>query len=316
VLNASSVFRDEALVEHFRGSRKCGELLRISPRWTNWTYWLLVAVFVAGSTYLVFGRINEYATGAAVVRDDWRTPVTALTGGTITDINVQPGQRVKANQLLLRFSDVQERIALNQLRRALNVQQINRLKNPNDPVAQQQVATVRVELETAERRLKERAVSAPRAGIVRDMRIRPHQFVAPGDLLLTIGGDDDALSIIAVLPGYYRPLLKPGHPLRVEVTGFRYAYQSLTISSVGYEIVGPAEVRRFLGQEIADSVTLQGSLVIVQARLPSRKFKAENHWHEYHDGMQGSVRARLRSERILFVLVPGLKATFEVRKDE
>jgi hypothetical protein len=316
VLKASEVFRGEALGAHFRGSRDHGELLRISPRLINWTYWLLVAVFVAGSAYLVFGTINEYAIGAAVIRDDWRTPVTALAGGTIADINVRPGQRVEANQLLLRFSDVQENIALNQLRRALNVQQINRLKNPNDPVAQQQLATVRVEVETAERRLRERAVVAPRGGIVRDVRIRPNEVVAPGDLLLTIGSDDDALSIIAVLPGFYGPLLKPGHPLRLEVTGFRYAYQSLTISSVGYEVVGPAEVRRFLGQEIADSVTLQGSLVIVQARLPSRRFRAARRWHEYHDGMQGTVRARLRSERILLVMVPGLRGMFEGRRDE
>jgi membrane fusion protein (multidrug efflux system) len=316
VLNASTVFRQEALEEHFRGSRNRGDLLRISPRWTDWTYWFLVAVFVAGSIYLVFGRINEYATGTAVIRDDWRTPVTALTGGTIAEITVQSGQRVEANQVLLRFSDVQERIELNQLRRALKVQQINRLKNPNDPVAQQQLASVRVEVETAEKRLKERAVLAPRAGNVRDIRIRQNQFVAPGDLLLAIIGNDDALSIIAILPGHYGSLLKPGHPVRLEVTGFRYAYQSLTIGSVGNEGVGPAEVRRFLGQEIADSMTLQGSLVIVQAHLPSRKFRAESRWHEYHEGMQGTVQVRLRSERILLVLVPGLKAMFKGRNDE
>ena len=90
----------------------------------------------------------------------------------------------------------------------------------------------------------------------------------------------------------------------------------MTIDSVGNEVVGPAEVRRFVGQEIGDSLILQGPSVIVQAHLQSRKFIADGHWLEYHDGMQGRVAARLRSERILLSLVPGLRAVFGRRREE
>src|SRR5882672_10097554 len=76
VLSPPTIFREEALEYHVRGNRTQGDLLRISPRWTHWTYWLLVAVFLAGSTYVVFGRLNEYATGVAVIRDEGRTIVT------------------------------------------------------------------------------------------------------------------------------------------------------------------------------------------------------------------------------------------------
>jgi hypothetical protein len=31
------------------------------------------------------------------------------------------------------------------------------------------------------------------------------------------------------------------------LTGFRYAYQRLTITAIGNEVIGPNEVRRFLG---------------------------------------------------------------------
>ena len=91
VLSPATIFREEALEYHVRGNRTQGDLLRISPRWTHWTYWLLVAVLVAGSTYIVFGHLNEYATEFAVIRDEGRTMVTASTGGTITSIAVQPG---------------------------------------------------------------------------------------------------------------------------------------------------------------------------------------------------------------------------------
>src|SRR5438445_7193723 len=166
VLSPPTIFREEALEYHLRGNRTQGDLLRIAPRWTHWTYWLLVAVFVAGSTYVVFGRINEYATGVAVIRDEGRTMVTASTRGTITSIAVQPGQYVEAQHVLLRLNDVQETIELERVRKEFYVQHINRLKNPHDLVAQQQLATLRAQTEAAEQRLKERTMVAPRAGIV------------------------------------------------------------------------------------------------------------------------------------------------------
>jgi membrane fusion protein (multidrug efflux system) len=152
--------------------------------------------------------------------------------------------------------------------------------------------------------------------MVRDLRIRPQQLVASGELLLTLGGADDGLSVVAVFPGQYRPFLTQGSPLRLELTGFRYAYQRLTIAAVGNEVIGPHEVRRFLGQDIADAVTLQGAQVIVQAQVPARTFYADGHWHDYHHGMSGTVEVRVRSERIALALVPGLKAVFEGKHEE
>jgi membrane fusion protein (multidrug efflux system) len=180
-----------------------------------------------------------------------------------------------------------------------------------DPGAQQQLATIRAQVETAEKRLTERTVFSPCAGIVRDLRIRPQQLVAPGELLVTLVGADDMLSVLAIFPGQYRPFLARGSPVRLELTGFRYAYQRLTIVAVSNEVVGPHEVRRFLGQDVADAVTLQGSQVIVQAPVPARTFHAEGRWHTYHDGMPGTAEVRVRSERLVFALVPGLKAVLE-----
>jgi multidrug efflux pump subunit AcrA (membrane-fusion protein) len=311
VESQSTFFRDEALAYYLRGSRTQGDVLRLSPRWTHWTYWFLVLVSVAGTLYIVFGRIHEYATRIAVIRDEGRTMVTAIAGGTITAIAVQPGQRVEAGQMLLSLNDVQEKIELERLRQEWHIQQINRLKNSHDPGAQQQLATIRAQVETAEKRLTARTVFAPCAGIVRDLRIRPQQLVAPGELLVTLVGADDMLSVLAIFPRQYRPCLAQGSPVRLELTGFHYAYQRLTIVAVSNEVVGPHEVRRFLGQDVADAVTLQGSQVIVQAPVPARTFHAAGRWHTYHDGMPGTAEVRVRLERLVFALVPGLKAVFE-----
>ena len=95
--------------------------------------------------------------------------------------------------------------------------------------------------------------------------------------------------------------------------GFRYAYQKLTVADVGGEVVGPAEARRYLGEEIADAATLGGPVVLVSARLPSLTFEAEGKTRRYHDGMWGKAEVRVRSEPILVALIPALKALFENR---
>jgi multidrug efflux pump subunit AcrA (membrane-fusion protein) len=306
------IFRGQALESHSRGyNTEHGNLLQISPAWTTWTYWLLIGLFVAASLYLVIARIDEYAKGIGVIRDDGRTVLTAAASGAIRRIAVQAGDPVHAGQPLVYFEDSQERIELERLQADFNAQQVNRLRNPNDPAALQQVATIRSQIEAAERRLKERIVLAPRDGRVQDLRLRLNQVVNSGESLMTIVGENDRLVVLAVLPGQYRPLLKKGSRLRLELTGFRYAYQEVTIEQVGNEVVGPNEIRRFLGQDIADSATFQGPSVIVQAYLPSRSFNADGQWREYHEGMHGTAEARVRSEIILAALVPGVRMLLE-----
>jgi multidrug efflux pump subunit AcrA (membrane-fusion protein) len=303
----AAIFREEALEYRAQGNCTPGDLLRISPGWINPIYWLLVGLFVAGLIYAGFERANDYATGTAIVRDEARSIVTATVGGTVGTIAVKAGQRVEMDQPLLCLDDLQPKTDLERLNRELEAQQVNRLQNPNDPNVEERLASLRTQISTAQAQLKARTVFAPRAGLVRDIRIRPGQLVAAGELILTIVGENDPLSLFVIFPGQSRPLLKKGAPLRLELAGFRYAYQQLPIESVGHELVGPNEVRRFLGQDVSDSVNLGGLSVIVQARLPSRRFKANGRWQEYHDGMQGTADARIGSDRVLVALVPGLK---------
>ncbi len=98
--------------------------------------------------------------------------------------------------------------------------------------------------------------------------------------------------------------------MRLELEGYRYAYQRLTVDSVGDEIVGPEEARRYLGEEIADAVSFEGPVVLVTAHLPSRTFRASGRTFELHGGMWGSAEVPVRSERILFILLPPLKSAF------
>src|SRR6185369_2324079 len=105
---ATDIFREEALNYYISGNEGQGDLLRISPKWIAWSYWLLLAVLVSGLLYTVLGTLNEYAIGPAVVRVEGKIDLTAISSGTVVSIEVQPGQRIEANQLLVRFYDAQE----------------------------------------------------------------------------------------------------------------------------------------------------------------------------------------------------------------
>lgn len=304
-----SLFRKEALDYH-AGGQEHGDVLRLSPAWTRWAFGLLLAAVVFYSAFGVLGRISEYASGPAIVQVEGRMDLAALAPGVVTSVEVQPGQRVAADQVLVRFSAAQEQAELDRFNREFELQLVRRMQDLSDEGARQALSALRAQKELAESRLEQRTVKAPEAGVVSDVRIRRGQHLAAGDVVVSLVRDASPLVVTAMLPGEYRPLLSPGSTLRLELQGFPYQYQELTIDSVGDELVGPNEVRRFLGPEQADSVVVRGAVVLVRSHMPARFFEVDGARLAYFDGMLGTAHARVKSERILVTLVPGLKALF------
>ncbi len=302
----SKIFREEAL-RHHEGTQQEGDVLRISPAWTRWTYWVLLGLLGTALGYSVLGTLPEYASGPAVVRVEGQSQLTVEVPGIVSSVEVQPGERVEAGQTLVSFRSREETVTLERIQREFELQLIRVLRDPTDEAARQTLTSLRAERELAEARQQARTLRAPHAGVVSDLRIRPGQYVLPGDGVVSVLGEKVEVSLVALLPGGYRPLLERGGRLRVELGGFQHEYQTLKIASVGDEIVGPSEVRRYLGAEIADAVELTGPLVLVKARVPSPTFTSKGRTFNYFDGMLARADARVRTERILIALVPGLK---------
>jgi multidrug resistance efflux pump len=313
-LPAAALFREEAVEHHNVGMRGEGDVLRVDPGWMRWTFRLLVTVLVAGLLFTLIAQVHDYAAGPAVVRLGGRSDLTATADGTVSQIMVAPGEKVDAGRLLVRFYGAREAAELARLDHEFELQLINRLRDPTDAGAQSALLTLRASRELARSNLAERELRAPAAGVVSDIRVRVGQHIAPGQSLLSIGRGEERPVVVAFLPGEDRPLLKRGMPLRLEIQGYRYAYQELTIDSVGDEVVGPAEARRYLGDEIADAVQFTGPVVRVEAHLNSPTFEAEGKLRRYHDGMLANAEVRTRSERVLVTLIPALKAFFETRE--
>jgi multidrug efflux pump subunit AcrA (membrane-fusion protein) len=309
VLGDDTLFRREAL-ERFQTLDEAHDPLRISPSWTRWTYWSLLAALVAAVLFSLVGEVKEYASGLAVVWLGTRDDVTAEAGGTVGAVEVAPGQRVRPGQVLVRLHEAQEAAELARLDQEFELQLLNRLRDPSDPGPEQALIGLRTQRQLASERLGERTLRAPSAGMASDVRVRPGQYLTAGQPVLSIVRDQDRPTVVVLLPGEYRPLVRRGMPIRFEISGYRYAYQRLTVESVGDEVVGPSEARRYLGAEIGDSVQLTGPVVILRARLPRPTFQAEGRTYRFHNGMHGNAEVEVRSEKILLTLVPGLKALF------
>ncbi|HEX6862493.1 MAG TPA: hemolysin D, partial [Thermoanaerobaculia bacterium] len=143
------------------------------------------------------------------------------------------------------------------------------------------------------------------------------QHVGSGDILLSLTGTaSSSLPLLtAVLPGEHRPRLRTRMPLNLELRGYGHAPQRLAITAVAEEVVDPEEARRLLGPEVATAVTLNGPVVLVEARFPDVAFEADGKRYELHDGMWGTAEVRVRSEPLLAALVPGLRAVLERFRD-
>ncbi len=308
---AAEVFREEAVEYHVTMGSRDGDWLRLSPRWTNATFWLLCALVAAFLAYSLVGTIDEYATGPAVVRLSGRTEVTASQEGIVTAVEVRPGDRVAAGQPLVRFQSARETAELQRIEREWDLQLIERLRDMSAPGPSQALIALQAERDLARARVEERVVRAPRAGLVRDVRSRPNQHVGSGDILLSLTGAASLPMLTAVLPGEHRPLLRARMPLFLELRGYGHAPQRLAITAVAEEVVDPDEARRLLGPEVATAVSLNGPVVLVEARFPDVAFEADGKRYELHDGMWGTAEVRVRSEPLLAALVPGIRTVLE-----
>ena len=305
---AAAVFRREAIEHHSRAPNDHGNLLELSPNWAPQVYRLLLLVVVAAVLFSFFGTVSEYASGAAVVRVDNRTEISSPVAGTLTAVEVEAGDAVGAGQRVARLYGAEEIAELERIHNELDLGLIDRLRNPADRSGEGALSALAARKRLAEARLEARSIRAPHAGIVSDLRVRPGQHLQPGQAILSLTDQAPELSVIALFPGHYRPSIEPGMALRLELDGYRYAYQYLVAETVDEEVVGPGEARRLLGSGIGDAVPLAGPVVFVRARLAAERFEHDGRDYEFHDGMQGVAEIRIRGERILQTLIPGLKA--------
>jgi multidrug resistance efflux pump len=302
----NGLFRDEAL-EYYLAESDEGDLLRASPAWANWSYRLLVAATVIALLYLVLGSAPVYETGTALLRVVDAAPINAPVAGTIESVDVLPGERVSAGQVLGSFRAEREGALLERVQAEFELQLLARLRNPNDSDAERELRRLRPELERARVDLEQTRIVASRDGAVQDVRIRPGDYLQAGDPALTLTPAEPDYAVIAFMPGHVLPQLQAGMQVRLIIAGYAYAEIETSIDSIGTQVIGPSEARRFLGPEIGDAVDIRGPVVVVRCQLDEDRFTAGTGEYRVHDGMIATAEIEVRRERLIFRLVPALR---------
>jgi membrane fusion protein (multidrug efflux system) len=301
------LFRKEALAHH-RDGYEPGRFVRRDVGWARWAYRLLLTIVAAALAFAAVMPVGEHATGPALVRVDGRVDLTAPTAAVVSAVYVHPGERVRAGQLLAQLADAAEQAELLRVQRELETQLLRHMSDPGDVQSAAAVAGLRGSRDEARARIDARRVRAPRSGVVNDVRVHAGQAPAAGELLVTLVDDEVQPSLVALLPGRFRPLLRVGMPLRFELDGFRAAWHELPITAVGDEVIGPREAQRFLGPELGDAVPLTGPLVVVRVALPGRTFASSHRHYPYYDGLRATAEVRVRTQRLLSLFWPGGEA--------
>jgi membrane fusion protein (multidrug efflux system) len=270
----------------------------------------LVAAFaVVGVLFAIFFSVDEYAGGPAVVRIDGRRVMTSTIAGPVESLEVQAGQHVAAGDVLVRMKATEESAELTRATTEYELQLVRYLVDPHDTTAKQQVSTLRARRDAAKNALEAKMVRASVAGIVSDVRVKAGQPVAAGEVLCAIVPPEAKnISIVALVPAEYRPMMTSGLAMRFELDGFRYEYADVRVEEVSSEAVGPAEVQRLLGTDRDGAVKIDpGGKVFVTGRLSESTFTSEGERYAYYDGLSGTAEVRVRREPIIVTLVPALR---------
>ena len=129
----------------------------------------------------------------------------------------------------------------------------------------------------------------------------------PGEHVLTIVDDQAEPVVIALMPSRDLPRFHEGQELLVRLDGYSKSREVATIVEVGREGIGPQAARKSLGEEVADSLTIGGSVVVVRARMPRRDFDTgEARRLELHNGMTAVAEVKIAEQSFLRTIIPGL----------
>jgi multidrug efflux pump subunit AcrA (membrane-fusion protein)/CheY-like chemotaxis protein len=305
----SDMFRQEAIMSLVRRGAS-GDVVRVHPGWVRAAYWLVLASLAGAIAFAAIAHVHQYAEGPAIVKFTGRQDVNAPADGTISSIDVQVGQAVKAGDRLVQLSNADEATQVQQLQTDFEDRLVAYLQNQADRSIQQALGAARNARDTALEKLKLRLVRAPISGVVKEVLVRSGQRVEASKVLMTIAetGAVEGLSLVAFLPGGDRPRLHTRQPLSLTLPGFRGARFSTDVRTISPEVMDAKEaIRKYIGDRAVDSVPIAGTVVVVEAKLASGAFEADGQAYELHDGMLGVAEIQLASHSVLETVIPGLR---------
>lgn len=260
------LFRREAIEHNSRFDHEPGRLLKVLPRWLNSAQWALFGITCICLLVAAFTRVGEDAIGPAMVQASNKIVIRATSEGLIKSVPAETRDRVRAGDLLVRFDAA--------IGESLSQSQPSGLWAPVD-------------------------------GYISSVRVRPGQRVRIGEHVASIVPDENSYEVVAFLPGYYAPQIRPGMQLILRLKGYQGVYEAVRIDSVLAEVISQEEASRYASDSVVKEIG--GATVVVHAKLRSSTFNADGHRITFRDGMIATAELRVSKQPLIYLLVPGLK---------
>lgn len=209
---------------------------------------------------------NESGALRVLLASELETTLSSQMGGTLGELNASLGQKVAKAAVLARFNceEAQARLKVAVAELAMARQNLEAKKNLRklDAVGDLEVAMATTEVQKADgARAMGQAqnaycqVSAPFAGRVAKVHVKPYQTVSAGTPLFDLVSDG-ALKVRLNVPSSLLPSLKAGAPLQVNIheTGKSYPARISAINSRVDAVAQTVELEARLDQQYPELI--------------------------------------------------------------
>jgi biotin carboxyl carrier protein len=303
----AGLFRREALEAAEARRRSSGQVLSLTPAWLEVSFGAVLVMALTAVAALLVVRVGDYAEGPALVRARGQVAVSTATAGVVADLFVRPGDVVTRGQPLVGFERASLVARLDALEEEIRGHVLRTLTRPDDAAAAAALSRLYAERDEARVRLDALVVRAPGDGRVTEVTALVGQPREAGDVVARLERQDGTFFLVGAAQGEFRPLLAVGQPMTVEFDGYPNLVQTVTLTRLSEAVVGPDEVRRYLGRASADLLVVQGPRVLLEGEFEARSFTFRGREVPLVDGLTGRVHVCVRTQRLLVALVPALR---------
>lgn len=310
-LDQKSLYRPEALQYHRKKGSE-GVVTQLSPGWIRRAYPILVISLVIALVAGIVMRVPTYSSGFGMIKYA-STPVNAQQSGNIEALYVRSGWMVKAGDQVAKLSSQKEDADYNQYKVEAENAIYTFLADDQDEQAKKSVRSATAALTHAQAAQDQRIIRATADGKVSDVYANLGESVQAGSRLMSIIKPGTMPEVWAYVPATDRPRIKMNMPLQVEVVGFNMKRAKLPIKNISGEAIGANEVRREVGQQLADAVKIapDTSYVLIKSSFPGDTIKVGKKTYDLHEGMSTKCEVQIDSKPFLATVFPMFEKYFD-----
>jgi len=299
-----SLYRPEAL-EYHRKKGSEGGVAELSPRWVKRAYPILGISMLIALLFGIFLRVPTYTTGFGVIHYAG-TPVTVQATGNIESIYVQPGDYVHVGDPVAKLASTKEDADWQQVNSESENALQTYLFDDQDDQARKSVKTTSAALTHAVSMQDFKIVRSSAEGRVSDIHAGIGKAMQMGEMMMTIIKPNTRPEVWAYMPATDRPRIKSDMPLQVAVVGFNKKPAKLKIQSISNDAVGATEIRREVGQDLADTLKLaqDANYILVKGEFEGDTIKVGKKEFTLHHGMSTKVEIKIESKPFLVTIFP------------